>query len=209
MPDPDITGFAVISGSRIIVPVEISSIDASSAVPGIGTIGTILSGITAVVGTLQVGTVSVVADTSTIGTIQSGNITASIIGGNIPDVGTIGTILSAVTVSPIAIVSSIGTIQSGQVTASISGPVYLAASPTVLATVSATVLGAGGTLYGVVASEEGNSPGTLILTYSGSGRMEIIVPGNDSRNFTSPKGIVISGSLVASIIGNISATFLF
>ena len=72
---------------------EVSSIDASVALPSIATIGTILFGnLTANIegATIMVGTVVAVLDTATIGTLQAGNVTATISGGQVG----VGTILS-------------------------------------------------------------------------------------------------------------------
>src|SRR5579883_1905512 len=96
MPVGDVVGFAVIAGSRIILPAEIATIDASAQIPAIATIGTIqFANIS--VGTVEVGTISVLLEAGTvgtIGTIQSGNVSASITGGILQDIATIGTIVS-------------------------------------------------------------------------------------------------------------------
>jgi hypothetical protein len=75
MPQPGIDGFAVISGTRIILPVEVATIDATVAIPSIATVGTIISGnvnASLTGATIMVGTVGVVG---TVGTIQSGLVT--------------------------------------------------------------------------------------------------------------------------------------
>src|SRR5579884_2897489 len=96
MPVGDVVGFAVIAGSRIILPAEIATIDASAQIPAIATIGTIqFANIS--VGTVEVGTISVLLEAGTVGTILSGYVTATIAGGAIGSVGaiaTIGTIVS-------------------------------------------------------------------------------------------------------------------
>src|SRR5579875_81313 len=109
MPVGDVVGFAVIAGSRIILPAEIATIDASAQIPAIATIGTIqFANIS--VGTVEVGTISVLLEAGTvgtivgtirpiesvgtIGTIQSGNVSASLTGGILQDIATIGTIVS-------------------------------------------------------------------------------------------------------------------
>ena len=84
MPVGDIVGFAVIAGSRIILPAEIATIDATAQIPAIATIGTIqFANIS--IGTVEVGTVTAVIDLGTIGTIISGYV-------NVGFVGTIGTL---------------------------------------------------------------------------------------------------------------------
>src|SRR5579875_2955380 len=112
MPVGDVVGFAVIAGSRIILHAEIATIDASAQIPAIATIGTIqFANIS--VGTVEVGTISVllqagnvsatilsghldyvgtivgtirpIESVGTIGTIQSGNVSASITGGILQD----------------------------------------------------------------------------------------------------------------------------
>src|SRR5579875_1436543 len=96
MPVGDVVGFAVIAGSRIILPAEIATIDASAQIPAIATIGTIqFANIS--VGTVEVGTISVLLEAGTVGTIrsiQSGNVSASRTGGRLQDIATIGTIVS-------------------------------------------------------------------------------------------------------------------
>src|SRR5579883_1272179 len=68
MPVGDVVGFAVIAGSRIILPAEIATIDASAQIPAIATIGTIqFANIS--VGTVEVGTISVLLEAGTVGTI--------------------------------------------------------------------------------------------------------------------------------------------
>src|SRR5579875_3332436 len=91
MPVGDVVGFAVIAGSRIILPAEIATIDASAQIPAIATIGTIqFANIS--VGTVEVGTISVLLEAGTVGTILSGYVTATIAGGAIGSVGAIATI---------------------------------------------------------------------------------------------------------------------
>jgi hypothetical protein len=65
-------------------------------VPDVGTVGTILAGISA--GTVEVGTIVAVADVATIGYI-----------------GTVGTIASPVTVGPVPSVATVGTVLGGNV----------------------------------------------------------------------------------------------
>jgi hypothetical protein len=146
-----ISGVAVIEGTRIIMPTEISSVDGNVSIPSVATIGTIqFANIS--VGTVEVGTVTVVMDVATIGTIispvplgpylgtvgtiASGNISATVIspldGGRVAV--NVGTIENSPPVSiagqPIMIVVQGGTI--GTIT---SGAVSVVNTPTVLATV--------------------------------------------------------------------------
>jgi hypothetical protein len=120
MPVGDIVGFAVIAGSRIILPAEIATIDATAQIPAIATIGTIqFANIS--IGTVEVGTVSLVLEAGTIGTILSGAVTATV-----PAIGTIGTIqagniTASVSGGVLQSIATIGTLQSGNVTASVSG----------------------------------------------------------------------------------------
>jgi hypothetical protein len=112
-----IVGFAVIAGSRIILPTEMATIDSSVSLPSIATVGTIqFANIS--VGTVEVGTVTAVIDLGTIGTIISGYV-------NVGFVGTIGTLqagsISATVSGALDSVGTVGTIQSGNITGSISG----------------------------------------------------------------------------------------
>src|SRR5579875_2440615 len=103
MPVGDVVGFAVIAGSRIIVPAEIATIDASAQIPAIATIWTIqFANIR--VGTVEVGTISVLLAAGTEGTILFGYVTDTIAGGAIGNVGAIATI---------------GTLRAGNVSATI------------------------------------------------------------------------------------------
>jgi hypothetical protein len=88
-----IIGLAMITGSRVLLPGEVSSIDGNVTLPSVATIGTIqFANIS--ISTIEVGTVAVVVDTSTIGTVLSGNVSSSVIspldGGRVAvNVGTI------------------------------------------------------------------------------------------------------------------------
>src|SRR5579875_3668838 len=91
MPVGDVVCFAVIAGSRIILPAEIVTIDASAQIPAIATIGTIqFANIS--VGTVEVGTISVRLEAGTVSTIFSGYETDTTAGGAIGSVGAIATI---------------------------------------------------------------------------------------------------------------------
>ena len=159
----------------------------------------------------------------TIGTVQSQNV------GPLVYLGTIGTILSPVTVvetGTIGFVGTIGTIlseansQIGTV-GTIGSPVIVATlqspvgeTPTghTFATVSATILGTSGTLFGVVAANTavaGTVAATLLLRFSGTNQMEILIPTSDIRGFMLDRGMGFTGSLVASIMGEVNASFLF
>ena len=267
--EPTIAGFAVIAGTRIILPVEVSSIDGSVVLPAIATIGTIqFANIS--VGTVEVGTVSVVVETDYIGTLGSIQslppVAASISGGILQDVGTIGTIVSGavsatITGGNIPFVGTVGTLQAGNVSASITGgqlanvgtvgtifsPLAIGTilsgvvsatilgggipdvgtvgtllsgitdtmTPTnaVTATVSATISGASGTLYGIVMTSMSqlsgpNSPGTLLVFGLATIPMQVVSPSVDTRVFSFDKGMRFTGSLVASLIGTLNVTFM-
>ena len=126
----------------------------------------------------------------TVGTIQSGVVSATIIGGNVPDVGTVGTVLSIVQVTLPALVG-------------------------VVATVSATIRGASGTLYGILASNPtgGTISATIVClffvgTASGTVPWQMTVPSNSFQQWNFPWGLRYTGSLIASIMGTVSALFL-
>ncbi|MEM1944131.1 MAG: hypothetical protein QXE50_05970 [Nitrososphaerota archaeon] len=78
----------------------------------------------------------------------------------------------------------------------------------VYATASATIYGGSGRLFGVIAASE-VSAGTLLLLHAGGSRLiQMIVPANDTRIVTTPNGIIFTGSLIASIMGTMSVTFM-
>jgi len=126
-----IIGLAMITGSRVLLPGEVSSIDGNVTIPSVATIGTIqFANIS--VSTIEVGTISVVMDTSTIGTVLSGNVSSSVIspldGGRVAvNVGTIENTPS-VTIAgqPISVTAltlgTVGTIVSGNVSAGVTSP---------------------------------------------------------------------------------------
>jgi len=110
VPRAQISGFAVISGARILVPTQLATIEPGVTLPVVGTldiafelatIGTIVSG--AVTASIPGGVLDAIG---TIGTIQSGNITASVASGALQHVGT---------------VDLVGSIAEGKVMASIIG----------------------------------------------------------------------------------------
>ena len=173
---PDIAGFAVISGTRVILPVEVATIDATVLLPVVATVGTILSGAVTVNvsgATIEVGTVVAVLDTATIGTILSGAVTAVV----------------ATIQSPAAVVLPTGTVvgTTGQFAGTASG----------------TIRGTGGTLYGIVAMSEAGT-GTLILIHNGGITLtKIAIPAGDTRGFSFANGIAYTGSLIGSVQGTI------
>jgi len=126
-----IIGLAMITGSRVLLPGEVSSIDGNVTIPSVATIGTIqFANIS--VSTIEVGTVAIVVDTSTIGTVLSGNISSSVIspldGGRVAvNVGTIeNTPPVTIAGQPVSVVAltlgTVGTIVSGNVSASVTSP---------------------------------------------------------------------------------------
>jgi hypothetical protein len=244
--EPGIEGFAVISGTRIILPVEVSSIDGSVSLPSIGTIGTIqFANIS--VGTVVVGTVAIVLDTGTvgfvgtIGSIQAGAVTATVSGGLLADVGTVGTLQAQSNIAVASLVGSIGspiligggtisTLQAGNVTASVSGgqlsdvgtvgtiqsPVAVVGTVQsqsgsyVFTSVSATIKGSPGVLYQVnVSGESGlvSGPGTLLILDGTAtvGVVPVAAGGFVSAPFTPGVGF---GTLIGSVIGSVDATFV-
>ena len=126
-----IIGLAMITGSRVLLPGEVSSIDGNVTIPSVATIGTIqFANIS--VSTIEVGTISVVMDTSTIGTVLSGNVSSSVIspldGGRVAvNVGTIeNTPPVTIAGQPVSVVAlalgTVGTIVSGNVSAGVTSP---------------------------------------------------------------------------------------
>jgi hypothetical protein len=126
-----IIGLAMITGSRVLLPGEVSSIDGNVTIPSVATIGTIqFANIS--ISTIEVGTVAIVVDTSTIGTVLSGNISSSVIspldGGRVAvNVGTIeNTPPVTIAGQPVSVVAltlgTVGTIVSGNVSAGVTSP---------------------------------------------------------------------------------------
>ena len=102
-----ISGFTVLTGSRILVPSQIATIEPGVELP-------------------VVGTIEVAIEMATVGTIVAGAITASIEGGvtdltkYVGTVDSVGTIKSGV-INKVEAIDLIGSISEGKVTASISG----------------------------------------------------------------------------------------
>lgn len=110
-----ITGYTVLSGSRILVPSHIATIEPTVRLP-------------------VVGTLDIAIELATVGTIVSGNMTASVSSGVLDRVGQVGTVNLLDTVNRVGSITSgvvdqarfvgtIGTIVGGKVTASVSSGV--------------------------------------------------------------------------------------
>jgi len=126
-----IIGSAMITGSRVLLPADIASVEPGVSIPSVATIGTIqFANIS--VGTINVGTVSIILDLATIGTVMSGSVSSSIIspldGGRVAvNVGTIeNTPPVTIAGQPISVVAlalgTVGTIVSGNVSAGVISP---------------------------------------------------------------------------------------
>ena len=126
-----IIGSAMITGSRVLLPADIASVEPEVSIPSVATIGTIqFANIS--VGTINVGTVSIILDLATIGTVMSGSVSSSIIspldGGRVAvNVGTIeNTPPVTIAGQPISVVAlalgTVGTIVSGNVSAGVISP---------------------------------------------------------------------------------------
>ena len=152
----------------------------------VGTLGTIISGAIS----------ALIPAVGTIGTILSGALTASIIGGQLQDVATLGTILSPAAV----VVGSVAGINN--YTASISG----------------TIKASQGLFYGIVVTQEGTilgAPGTVIIYNYGAGSASasilgrVIAPSSDTTGFLTSLKPVTFGTLVASVLGTLLYTAYF
>ncbi|MEM1557973.1 MAG: hypothetical protein QXI11_07975 [Thermoproteota archaeon] len=125
---PSITGGVVLTGARIMLPIDAATARSSFYIPLISTINYIGD----VGGTVKVsipGPVEAILDVvSTVGTITSGKITASISSGVIDRVGTIisGNLVASITggvLDNLKYVGTVGTVVSGKFTASITSGV--------------------------------------------------------------------------------------
>jgi len=124
-------------------------------------------------------------------------------GVSFPVSGTVSVGTVAVGIGTVSVVATV------QAVATIVSPVLLGASTPTSATVSATISGGPGTLYGVVSSNQGTVAGTVIVFAGGIGAPIIaIVPSGDMRGWINPKGIAYSGSLVASLQGQLQVTVM-
>lgn len=212
----DLSGFTIIKGKVVISTIGYD--------PGptdyIGTIGTILSANISV-------SVPPITAIATIGTLQTGNVTSSISGGQLDYIATIGTVVfggggssaylgtlaylgtvgTLESQANVAVASAIGTIQSPVLIAYNQATVTGTAGASQMMTVSGTIKGTGGALYGAVITAR--TAGTLTLLHS----LNATTPGvtatlfqfpmaaNGMTSFFYPPGITFFGSLIASIQG--------
>jgi len=112
LPRAQITGFAVISGARILVPTQLATIEAGVALPVVGTldlavelatIGTIVSG--AMTASISGGVFDALGTVDLVGSVAEGKVTASIIGGTLESVGVVGSLQTSGTL-PVEIAQS-------------------------------------------------------------------------------------------------------
>ncbi|MEM2233818.1 MAG: hypothetical protein QXP81_09815 [Nitrososphaerota archaeon] len=144
---PSITGAQIITGARILVPVDLATArggltiagvatierimgTVSVSIPGpveavldvISTVGTIVSGalnLVERVGSISGGLVHRIEGVATVGTVVEGKVTASVSGGAVDRVGSIASGL----LNQVEYVATVGSIVEGKVTASITGTV--------------------------------------------------------------------------------------
>lgn len=197
-----IEGDVNIAGSRIIVPVAIATVLPGIVVPVTGTVSV---GTIAYVGTL--GTVlSPIAVSGTVGV--SGTVTTA--GGGTVAVSTVlspvpvtGTLLATGTVYDIPVGGTLGTILS---------PVQITevGATVVFATISATISAVSGTLYGVTVANlnqfAATLSGTLLLSFSSGQQLVVVVAPGQTGGFMLDRGMMFTGSLVASLMGTLSVS---
>jgi hypothetical protein len=182
-----ITGYEILAGTRILIPVDVASIQPGISIP--------------VTGTVSVGSVNVIIDVATVNAVV--------------DVATIGAIASPVTIGTIQSAPLV-TVQ-GAVAASLSSPVTVAggtieslAAGYVFTSVSATIKGSPGILYQInVAGESGlvSGPGTLLVLDSTATLAVVPVAAGGFEPVPFGPGVNF-GTLIGSIIGSIDATFV-
>jgi len=199
----------------ILSPVVVATVQSPVAIGG-GTVN--VQGTVTTVGGSG-GGYSTVTGTVVVSTVQS-PVGANLLG------GTVGTILSPVTVatvqSPVGVnvlggtvsppfgATVVGTVQvQGTVSAQGTVVAQIQGQAPVMATVSATINGGGGTIWGIVATNPSAATAGTVLAFAGgfASPLELVVPPTDVRGFTTTRGVPYTGSLVASIIGTLQVTF--
>jgi hypothetical protein len=195
-----------------------------NAVGVVGTIGTLSSqgniAVASAVGTIQslanmavasaVGTVQSLANlavASLVGSIASGVVSATIIGGNVPDVGTIGTILSQ---SNLTLGSAIGTVQSlaNMAVASAVGTLQSQSNIAVASLVGSvgSPIAVGGGTLGTLQSQSNIAIASLVGAESVYTQATIIIPpGSVSFGTRLPMG-TLQGLVVDVVFGTMVPT---
>ena len=181
MTEFSITGYEILAGTRILLPVDIASVEPGISVPVTGTVN--VGSVNAII---DVATLNAVIDVATIqmlGTIQ-----------NAPLVTVQGSVSASLS-SPVTVAG--GTIES------------LAASY-VFTSVSATIKGSPGILYQINAAGESGlvaGAGTL-LVLDGSATLAVVPVASGGFESVSFYPGVGFGTLIGSIIGSTDATFV-
>jgi hypothetical protein len=207
-----ITGYEILAGTRILIPVDVASIQPGISIPVTGTVSVgsvnVIIDVATVNAVVDVATIGAIASPVTIGTIQSAPLV------------TVGGTLSASIEYPVAIATidnaPLVTVQ-GAVAASLSSPVTVAggtieslAAGYVFTSVSATIKGSPGILYQInVAGESGlvSGPGTLLVLDSTATLAVVPVAAGGFEPVPFGPGVNF-GTLIGSIIGSIDATFV-
>ena len=180
-------------------------------------IGTVLSPIP-IAGTISVGTVTAVVDIGTlnvVGTLDAilgtVNVSGTVPVSTILSPVSIGTVLSPVPVGTILAPVSIGTVLSPVGVEVVGGTVQSLASSYAFTNVSAVVKGSPGVLYQVnAAGESGLVAGAGTLLVLDSAATVLVVPVAAGGFVSAPFGPGVNfGSLIASILGSVDATFVF
>jgi hypothetical protein len=229
MPRAQISGFTVISGSRILVPTEIATIDSAVVLPvtgtveWVGTIGTIQT-------VVEVGTIDLIIDIATVqtvvGTIKTqeigGTITATVLGTVLTDVkqgvGTIGTIISGkVAIATLGVEIDPRNIRrltqaDDQIgTIGVVGTIVGTVKTDTLGTISATIFG---TVLTSVKETVGLQPGGTITasvlgtikTQEIGGTITASILGTTLVSVKETVGLMQGGTITATILGSISTS---
>jgi hypothetical protein len=217
LPRAQISGYTVISGSRILVPTEIATISSAAILPitgtveWVGTIGTIQT-------VVEVGTIDLVLDIATVqtvvGTIKTqeigGTITATVLGTVLTDVkqgvGTIGTIISGkVAIATLGVEIDPRNIrrltqEDDQIgTIGVVGTIVGTVKTDTLGTISATIFGT--VLTSVKETVGLMQGGTITATILGSISTSLDIKGYKYDILIST---ILTGTNPATIISNIS-----
>jgi hypothetical protein len=222
-----IEGDINIAASRVLVPVAVATILPNVVMPVSGTVTTTSAGGTITIGTIAaVGTIlsplalgTVLSPVPIAGTISVGTVTAVVDIGTVNVVGTLDALLGTInanvsgTVSVGSILSplSIGTVLSPVPTTILSGTISFLPANYVFTNVSAVIKGTPGTLWQInAAGESGLVAGAGTLLVLDAAATVLVMPlaagGFQSAPF-GPNGVNF-GSLIASVIGNVDATFV-
>ena len=185
MTEFSISGYEILAGTRILIPVDIASIQPGIAIPVTGTVN-----VGSIVAVIDVATINAVVDVATINSVESlGTIE------NSPLVTVQGAVSASLT-SPVTVAG---------------GTVEALPAQYAFTSVSATIKGSPGVLYNIAAAGESGlvaGAGTLLVLDSTSTIVVVPVAAGGVQSVPFYPGVGF-GTLIGSIIGNVDATFVY